>query len=128
MQRAEFDPLQVFPPSRSWGYKFVQYCTEVRLLTPTEMDFFLKEIKYDPSMIWNIDETSCQLKPRKLKSRVVHLSKHIVQINKSPIMSHLTALFVIQSNGRHQRSHLIIPSRSDSTLVQAYESDFMAVH
>jgi hypothetical protein len=92
------------------------------------MDSFLKEMKFHPSVIRNLDETSCQVKPKKPKGQVVPISKKVVQIRKTLVMYHLTALFIVQSNGRHQQSHLLVPSRSSKAIIDLYTSDFMTVH
>jgi hypothetical protein len=84
--------------------------------------------KYKQDLIFHLDETSCQVKQRKGEKRIVAREKKTsFQLCVPPIM-HMTVLFIVTASGRHLRSHAILPSSVDLSVLEEWDDQHLLLH
>ncbi|KAK2941757.1 hypothetical protein BLNAU_23338 [Blattamonas nauphoetae] len=136
------------PPSPEWARLFRLRHSELRLIKPTFFDKYrlfqttsdtilpflgnvrekIKNEAYHPALILNLDETSCQIKGTSKSGRVVSSkTKFLPALQKMPL-HHLTCLFIVQSNGWHIPSHMILPSYYKTETIEKYYNPNMHIH
>jgi hypothetical protein len=140
--------VEVETPKRSWPYDFVKRHKTLRARTPSYMepvridsiykesvkeycsllDSLLNTYKYQHSMIWQLDETSCQIKPTKEQKRITGCLPKKLYCQKPPILNHMRMLFLVDAAGESLPSQLILPMSVKEEYVKQFKSSFLKVH
>jgi hypothetical protein len=135
-------------PSQRWAYDFVNAHRELRIvkvnpmeearlnniwfenLAPFLLDVeeFIEKKKIIPSLIFQLDETSCLLSRYRFPGRVCSAVRHSIPCESPVSIYRCTLLFVIQGDGEHLKSHMLLPSKVDPAILGLWKPTKMHIH
>jgi hypothetical protein len=135
-------------PSLTWAYEFVSEHQEFVAQIPHPMKDieanavlyenltpFLQYLQalitknnYHPTLILNIDETSCEARRRKEPKRLFPARCQLFSTLSVPPIFHTTILFAVNSDGNYLRSNLIFPEDINLSFLSAFSQSRTLLH
>jgi hypothetical protein len=80
----------------------------------------IQKEKYDPELVFQVDETSCLVKSVRRGKRVVPSTLKLVPLKKIPPILHTTILFSITGTGRHLTPQILFSEDTDLSGIERW--------